>query len=293
MLTRNILFLFFSALTLLIFYTPLREVLHLALQERFYAHMMLVPFVSAYFIFLKRREIALQIDYSFKAGIILSLIGISLFWLGEKNSLGLSQSSHLSLAVLSALIFWIGGFVLIYGLKAFKIATFPLLFLLLMVPIPGKALETVIYLLTWGSAEAAYGLFKLTGVSILREGFSFHLPTLTIEVAEQCSGINSSIALFVSMIVAAQLFLRTGWKKVVLVLCIFPITIIKNGMRIVTLTLLGAYVDPRILSSDLHRKGGIPFFIVALAMLAPILWYLRKTEKRKKGTEGEGLRTKD
>ena len=277
---RNILFLFFSALTLLIFYTPLREVVRLALYERFYAHMMLVPFVSAYFIFLKRKQIALQTGYSFKAGGILLMIGALLFWLGETNSLGLSQSSHLSLAMLSALTFWVGGFVLIYGVKAFKIATFPLLFLLFMVPIPVKALETTIYLLTCGSAEAAYGFFKLTGVSIFREGFSFHLPTLTIEVAEQCSGINSGIALFVSSIVAAQLFLRTGWKKVVLVLCIFPITIIKNGMRIVTLTLLGAYFDPRILSSDLHRKGGIPFFIIALAMLAPILWYLRKTEKK-------------
>lgn len=281
MLTRNMLFILFSALTLLIFYTPLREVVRLALHERFYAHMMLVPFVSAYFLFLKKREIGLQADHSFKAGIILSLIGILLFWLGETNGLGLSQSSHLSLAVLSTLIFWVGGVVLIYGVRAFEIAAFPLLFLLLMVPIPVKALETVIYLLTWGSAEAAYGLFKLTGVSVLREGFSFHLPTLTIEVAEQCSGINSSIALFVSSIVAAQLFLRTGWKKVVLVLSIFPITIIKNGMRIVTLSLLGAYVDPRILSSDLHRKGGIPFFIIALAMLAPILWYLRRSEKKK------------
>jgi len=278
---KNILFIFFSALTLLLFYAPLREVLHLALYERLYAHMMLVPFVSAYFIFLKRRQIGLETDYSFKSGIILSLIGILLLWLVEKNGFALSQSSHLSLAVLSALIFWIGGFVLLYGVKAFKIAAFPLLFLLLMIPIPGKALETIIYLLTCGSAEAAYGFFKLTGVSILRESFSFHLPTLTIEVAEQCSGINSSIALFVSSIVAAQLFLRTGWKKAVLVLSIFPITIIKNGMRIVTLSLLGAYVDPRILSSDLHRKGGIPFFIVALAMLAPILWYFRKTEKKK------------
>jgi exosortase len=277
---RNILFFFLSALTLVIFYTPLREVLHLAFYERFYAHMILVPFVSAYFIFLKRRQIVLQAGYSFKAGIILLIIGILLFGVGETNDLGLSPSSHLSLSVLSALIFWIGGFVLIYGVKAFSIAAFPLLFLLFMVPIPVKALQTIIYLLTCGSAEAAYGFFKLTGVPVLREGFTFHLPQLTIEVAEQCSGINSSVALFVSMIVAAQLFLRTGWKKVVLVLSIFPITILKNGMRIVTLTLLGAYVDPRILSSDLHRKGGIPFFIIALAMLAPILWILRRSEKK-------------
>ena len=279
---RNILFIFFSALTLIIFYTPLREIPRLALYERLYAHMILVPFVSGYFLFLKRKQISLATDYSFKAGIIISLIGILLFWIEEKNGLGLSQNSHLSLAVLSALIFWIGGFVFFYGVKAFKIASFPLLFLLFMVPIPSRVLETIVYLLTCGSAEAAYGFFKLTGVPVLREGFTFHLPRLTIEVAEQCSGINSSVALFVSSIVAAQLFLRTGWKKVVLVLSIFPITILKNGMRIVTLSLLGIYVDPRILHGQLHRKGGIPFFIIALAMLAPVLWYLRRSEKKSK-----------
>jgi len=285
---RNILFISFSILSLLIFYTPLKEVFRLAFYERFYAHMILVPFVSGYFIFLKRRQISLAIDYSFKAGIILSMIGIFLFWVGEKNGLGLSQSSHLSLAVLSALIFWTGGIVLIYGIKAFKTAAFPLLFLLLMVPILGKALETIIYVLTCGSAEAAYGFFKLTGVPILREGSTFHLPGLSVEVAEQCSGINSSVALFITSILAGKLFLQTGWKKLVLVLCVFPITILKNGMRIATLTLLGAYVDPRILSSDLHRQGGIPFFILALIVMMPILFWLRKTEKEKIRTESKG-----
>lgn len=54
----------------------------------------------------------------------------------------------------------------------------------------------------------------------------------------------------------------------------------KNGCRIVTLTLLGAYVDPRILSSQLHRAGGIPFFGLALLLLVPVLWLLIKSEKR-------------
>ncbi|MGA2318596.1 MAG: exosortase/archaeosortase family protein [Thermodesulfobacteriota bacterium] len=285
---RNILFISFSLLALLIFYTPFREILHLAFYERLYAHMILVPFVSGYFLFLKRKQISLAMDYSFKAGLIAIIIGISFYLIGGKQGPWHTHDNYLSLIVLSALIFWIGGFVLFYGVKAFKIAAFPLLFLLFMVPIPGKALETIIYLLTCGSAEAAYGFFKLTGVPVLREGFSFQLPGLNIEVAEQCSGINSSIALFVASIVAGQLFLRTGWKKAVLALSIFPITILKNGMRIVTLSLLGAYVDPRILSSDLHRKGGIPFFIIALAMLAPILWYLRRSEKKNVRTENKG-----
>jgi exosortase len=285
---RNILFISFSVLTLLIFYTPIKEILHLAFYERLYAHMILVPFVSGYFLFLKRKQISLAMDYSFKAGLITIIIGISFYLIGGKQGPWHSQDNHLSLIVLSALIFWIGGFVLFYGVKAFKIAAFPLLFLLFMVPIPGKALETIIYLLTCGSAEAAYGFFKLTGVSVLREGFTFHLPGLNIEVAEQCSGINSSIALFVASIVAGQLFLRTGWKKVVFVLSVIPITILKNGMRIVTLSLLGIYVDQRILYGELHKSGGIPFFIVAIAMLAPVLWWLRKTEKKSIRTKDKG-----
>jgi uncharacterized membrane protein len=53
-------------------------------------------------------------------------------------------------------------------------------------------------------------------------------------------------------------------------------------MRIVTLSLLGIYIDQRILYGELHKSGGIPFFIVALAMLAPVLWFLRKSEKRER-----------
>lgn len=282
---RNILFISFSILSLLIFHTPLRELLGLAFHKRLYSYMMLVPFVSGYFIFLNRRQIRLQADYSFKIGIVLLMIGISLFFVGE-GSEGLSEGSHLSLQMLSALIFWIGGFIFFYGIKAFKIASFPLLFLIFMVPIPSRALEAIIFLLTSGSAEAAYGFFKLTGVPVLREGFSFQLPGLSITVAKECSGINSSIALLVTSIVAGKLFLRTGWRKLVLALSIFPIAILKNGMRIAVLSLWGSYVDKRILVGELHESGGIPFFIVALLMLVPILWLLRRSEEKKTGEIG-------
>jgi len=287
---RNILFISFSILALLIYHTPVREILRLAFNEKLYSYMILVPFVSGYFLFLKREQIYSETDYSFKAGIILLMIGVSLFFIGEKNDLGLSQHSHLSLTMLSALIFWLGGFVLFYGIKAFKIASFPLLFLIFMVPIPSRPLEMIILFLTSGSAEAAHGFFKLTGVPVLREGFTFSLPGMSIEVAKQCSGIRSSLALVITCIVAGELFLHTGWKKLILVLLAIPITIMKNGLRIVTLSLLGAYVDPRILASDLHERGGIPFFILALTAMAPILFYLRKTETEKKKLENKGPR---
>jgi exosortase/archaeosortase family protein len=102
---------------------------------------------------------------------------------------------------------------------------------------------------------------------------------MSIQVAKECSGICSSLGLFITGILAGHLFLRTGWKKFVLVLCVFPITVLKNGIRIVTLSSLAIYVDEKFITqSFLHKSGGFIFYIPALFLLGLILWWLRKSE---------------
>jgi exosortase len=160
-------------------------------------------------------------------------------------------------------------------------ARFPLLFLLFMVPIPELILGPIVRFLQAGSAEVSYWMFRSVGVPIFRDGFLFTLPGLTIEVAEQCSGIHSGISLFLVAILAGHTFLKSGWRKLALVAAAVPITIAKNGLRIVTLGLVGAYVDRQVLSGPLHKAGGIPFFGVALVMLAVALWTLRRGDSRK------------
>ena len=159
-------------------------------------------------------------------------------------------------------------------------ASFPLLFLLFIIPIPDGLRETWITFLQEWSAEAVNVLLRVMDVPFIRDGVMFQLSGMNFEVARQCSGIRSSIALFIVSIFTGQLFLRTGWKRLVLGVAVVPVTVLKNGLRIATLVLLGNYVDQRILQGDLHRSGGIPFLVVALGFLAPILWVLRKSEKR-------------
>lgn len=153
-----------------------------------------------------------------------------------------------------------------------------MLFLLLMIPLPEPILNHVVYFLQKGSAEIAAGLFDLTGVPVLREGFVFRLPRVTIEVAQECSGIRSSMALLVLALLVSHLYLRKFWRQAIFVACGMIVMIVKNGIRIVTLTLLASYVDPGFLYGDLHHKGGIVFFVVGLLILLPILWLLRKGE---------------
>ena len=91
---------------------------------------------------------------------------------------------------------------------------------------------------------------------------------------------TDKVPFFGDIPVAGYLFLTTGWRRIILFLCVFPITVFKNSLRIVTLTLLASEVDQTwITNSWLHKSGGQPFFILALIILAPMLLFLRRTEK--------------
>ena len=279
---RNILFLSFNIVALITFYVPMRELIVLSLQyNETYSHIILIPLISGYFMYLKRKAIFSDTNYSYTSGSILVLVGSILYLISKKQGINLDQNDYLSLTIFSAVIFWIGGFILFFGIRAFRIAAFPLFFLILMIPMPSLIMEKIIFLLQMRSAEAVYGFFKLIGISFLREGLVFHLPGLSIEIAKQCSGIRSSMALFIMGVILSNVFLRTYWRRIILILFIFPLAIIKNGIRIVTLSLLALYVDQSfITNSKLHREGGVIFFLIALLLLLAILWLLRKSERR-------------
>jgi len=151
-----------------------------------------------------------------------------------------------------------------------------------MVPLPDSVLAWTISLLQSASTELSYLFFTALRVPVLRQGFLLSLPGLTIEVAKECSGIRSSIALFIVCLLAAHLFLRTAWKKFFFVALAFPLAIIKNGIRITTLSMLSIHVDPSFLTGRLHREGGFVFFLLVLGMLAPILLRLQQSECKAK-----------
>ena len=121
-------------------------------------------------------------------------------------------------------------------------------------------------------------IFDLTGVPVLREGFVFHLPRMSIEVAKECSGIRSSIALLILAVLVSQFAFSKFWKKALFVCAGLLVMIVKNGVRIATLTILANYVDPEFLYGRLHREGGVVFFLIGLALLLPLYWQLRKNE---------------
>src|SRR5262249_18394057 len=76
----------------------------------------------------------------------------------------------------------------------------------------------------------------------------------------------------------AYFYLDTFWKRAVLVVAGLFVMILKNGVRIVTLTLLASYVDPAFLYGRLHREGGVVFFLLGFLLLAPLVWLLQRAK---------------
>ena len=206
--------------------------------------------------------------------------GTVLRW--ARLGLGANINDYASIATFSALVFWLGSFLFLYGKEALRKTYFPAAFLIFAVPIPSILMEKIISVLVTASSSITNLLFKAISVPFAREGSIFDLPGFSIEVAKECSGIRSSLALFITGILAGHLFLRKFWKKGVLALAVFPVAVFKNGLRIVGLYLLSYYIDMRFIEGDFHHKfAGSVFFAVGLVLLGLILWLLRRSEVRR------------
>jgi exosortase len=244
------------------------------------SHLVLIPLITAWLIYLERDRIFKLLASDGRAAWLFFAIGSALALLAFSVGRHWSTLNQLSVYVLGLIFLWVAGFAFFFGRPALGNARFPLSFLLLTIPMPDVLLDKSIYLLQKGSAEIAAVLFDWSGVPFLRDGFVFHLAHVNIEVARECSGIRSSLALLILAILVAHFYLNTFWKQAVLVIAGLFVMILKNGVRIVTLTLLASYVDPAFLYGRLHHEGGVVFFMLGLLLLAPLLWLLQRSERK-------------
>jgi exosortase len=277
---RHIGFGLFLAGSVVVFWTPLKNLINFSLAHEIGSHIFLVIPVSTYLIYLKQRQIFFNVRSGAIPATLLFATGTVLWLLSQKYA-NASQEDELSLRILALVMLWTSGFILFYGKRAFMQARFPLVFLLLLVPIPAPAIERITAFLQTGSADLSYGLFRLLTVPVFKQGFEIRLPSLNIEVAKECSGIRSSLILFITTLLIGQFALRSAWKKLLLILCVVPILIFKNAARIVALCLLSIYVDRGFLHGWLHTSGGILFYVLGLLTLIPIVMGLRKSERGK------------
>lgn len=255
-----------------------RSVLALAFQNDTFTYIPLIPLVSVYLIYAERKSIFSATSYSWRTGGPLIVLGAACLAAARFNFLEVRPDNQISLLMLAFVLIWAGAFGLFFGGRSFRSASFPLLFLVFAIPIPEPMLSRIILMLQEGSASATAAIFQLFNVPFLRHDLVFELPGVAIRVAEECSGIRSSIALLITTVLASHFFLRSGWRKLFLCILVIPIVVLKNGLRIATLSTLAIYVNPGFLYGRLHHEGGFVFFLIALVPMAVVLLLLQKGE---------------
>ena len=252
----------------------LRALIMLANRDQTASHVIAIPLVSLVLIGLSRAEIFSRARTAIGHGLTVILIGVGISLSGSGSYFDLGANA-LAVQTTGFLVCWIGGFVLAFGVPACRRAAFPLAFLLFAIPPPPAVIAAATAFLKSGSSATVASLFTLTGTPYYRQGDVFSLPGVAIEIADECSGIRSSIALLLTCLLAGQLSLRRGWTRTALLLATLPVALLKNGIRIVSLSLLSIHVDPAFLTGQLHHDGGVVFFVLALALMLPILGLLR------------------
>jgi len=267
---------------------PLTKVLTLAWNDDRYTHLLLIPAISIVLIFSRRRSIFQDIATRPLLGILIGSFGTVLGGLALAQ--GPMSEGTLSLAISGLVVTWVGAFIGLYGVRPSWAALFPLTCLLLFIPLPPLLVEFAQVALQQASADVTYLLFRLTGTPVFRQGLVFSLPGIDIEVARECSGIRSTIALLITALVLSYLFLRSGWHKVSFVLLTIPVAIFKNALRIATLSWLGVYVSKDYLLGRVHHYSGLPVSALGFGLMIPTLLLLQRLERRRPARPTETTR---
>ena len=272
----------YAAVLVVLFSIPLYQLAGLAVREDLYSHALLMPVISGYLVWLTRHRLPRNVDPS-RFGTIcfsglgtLCLAGWAFF---AFRAVALPLNDKLAWLIGAFVSFTITGVFHFLGSGTARVAAYPLGLLLFMIPFPTVVRHGLEVGLQHSSAEAAYWMLQLAQVPVLRDGVVFALPGITIQVAEECSGIRSSFVLFITGLIGGFLFLENAKYRFWFALLTIPLGIIRNGFRVLTLSLLCVHIDPSMIHSAIHHRGGPIFFVLSLIPLFALLFYLRRREK--------------
>jgi exosortase len=226
-----------------------------------FSHGFLVPVFAAWLIWERRATLrALVPRPDTAAGLALCALGLMLLLVG-------AYGSELFLSRVS-LVLLILGFTLTFGGRPFlSQLRFPILILLLAIPLPELIFNKITFPLQLLASRMASDLLPWFGVPVLREGNVIRLPLMDLEVAEACSGIRSLLSLFTMAVFYGYFLEKSPTRRVLLALAAIPIAIAANAVRILGTGLCVQYWDPDKAMGFFHEFSGWVMFVVSLGLL--------------------------
>lgn len=227
-------------------------------RDSYFAHGFIIPLVSLYWIYQKRKVLPFLKTKVEPAGFMILFMAamVQVF------------SSLFRIYFISAFSFvflLFGVIYFLYGKEAVKHLWFPIAFLFLMIPLPLLFISQVTLKMKFFVSEVATHLLHTIRVSAVRQGSYILTKNSVCLVGDPCSGLRSFLAFLCLGLVFAYSDKLALWKKAVLVVSGFPLAIISNVFRVFAMSLLGEIYGTKLIETKtVHDGMGILVFIIAL-----------------------------
>ena len=242
-----------------------------------YGHGFFVPLFAGYILWHERKRWTKTEIKPSNFGFVVMLGAIALLLLGSLGA-ELFTSRFSLLVLLAGLILFLAGW------KMLRAVSFPLGYLMWMIPIPVIIYNQITFPLQLIASRLATAGLELAQVPVLRDGNVLIMSNYSLEVVEACSGIRSLMTLMALAVAFGYLVSPRRWVRYVLAALMVPIAIVTNGVRIMGAGILARHFGPAAAEGFLHEFSGWAIFLVALVLMFVSHWILRRIGERRKKT---------
>jgi exosortase len=264
-----------------LFYHPLRELLLDWTIDPNYQHGFLIPVISAFCIWQKRKEVrSLSLQPTFGGGMALLCLSMLLYVLG-------TAAAEWFISRLAMLLCLIGLVICFGGRSLFKVIWFPILYLIFMIPLPYVVYYRFSFPLQQAASFGAFHTLGMLGIAGLKEGNILHFPGYSLEVIEACSGLRSMMVLMALAGLVAYSAQLSNTLRWLLFFAAVPIAVIANIARLLIVATIGVFHSAEAAESFLHEASGILVFLCGLFLLTGLAGILKWFNSR--GASGLSL----
>ena len=260
---------FLFVLTSLLYAPILKQLVLQWWSDADYAHGFIVPLFSGYLLWHQRaRWVNSQVEPS-NFGFLVMVVGIALLLVGSLGA-ELFTSRFSLLVLLAGMVLYLGGW------KMLRSVSFPLGFLIFMIPLPAIIYNQITFPLQLLASRVATSWLEFMQVPVFREGNVLNLPNYSLEVVEACSGVRSLMTLISLAVAYGYLADRRRWVRYTLPVLMVPFAIISNATRIVGTGFLTYHFGPQAAQGFFHEFSGWIIFLVALVLMVVCHMILRR-----------------
>lgn len=262
-----------SGLVLLLYAPVLKHLVEQWWTDPDYGHGFFVPLFSGYVLWHEREGWINSQGRPRNSGLLVMVGAVALLFVG-------SLGAELFISRSSLLVLFTGMILFLAGWGVLCAVSFPLGYLIFMIPIPEIIYNQMTFPLQLLASRLAAFCLELFQVPVLRDGNVLILSNYSLEVVEACSGIRSLVTLVSLAVAYGYLLEHRRWVRYLLIILMVPSAIVSNAIRVMGAGVMAHRFGPKAAEGFLHEFSGWVIFVASLGLMFLCHWILRHIGKQ-------------